>query len=146
MSEKDAITSASAVGITIPIYENMAEDLPPLVKTWLEDWADKVNAGEYGNREAAIRLFCYFTHHPDADAEAPILPRLLWVEGRYSRQQYREIAAAGFMLYDEAIRYISELDGVDEEESSGTDKTKKKGGEGNAAGQKTSASTSGASA
>ena len=62
---------------TIPLYDDMLKDLPPLWQLRYEDLLASFLRGDLGDQEFAMRLAAIFTHLPDVPGNQRIDTRVL---------------------------------------------------------------------
>ena len=76
--ERDEVQFNGPAGITtIPLYDRMLADLPPLWQVRYEDLLAAYLRGDVGDQEFAMRLGAIFTHLPDVAGNQRIDPRVI---------------------------------------------------------------------
>jgi hypothetical protein len=76
--QRDEVQFNGPAGITtIPLYEGMIADLPPLWQVRYEDLLATYLRGDVGDQEFAMRLGAIFTHLPDVAGNQRIDPRVI---------------------------------------------------------------------
>ena len=75
---RDEVQFTGPAGITsVPLYEGMLADLPPLWQIRYEDLLAGYLRGDLGDQEFSMRLGAIFTHLPDVPGNQRVDPRVL---------------------------------------------------------------------
>lgn len=77
LSRTEATINGPAGETTLPIYEGMLQDLPPLWQVRYEDLLASFLRGDVGDQEFAMRLAAVFTHLPEVPGNQRIDTRVI---------------------------------------------------------------------